>query len=243
MTDQNLPPEFLELLKNIKGKRSKIVIEHILEHGFITTEDLEQLYGYKHPPRAVRDVREQGVPVESFSVKNSKGLTISAYRFGDFREARQDKLKGRRVIPKAFKQQLIEINQSKCTVCSGNFEARYFQVDHRIPYEVTGDAETRWSIDEFMLLCASCNRAKSWSCEHCPNWQIEKSVEICSTCYWANPTHYNHLAMLPIRRLDIIWEGSEAKIFDEIRQQATDAGKSMSDYVKILLERQFKQGE
>ena len=46
-----------ELLPNIRNKRARIVIEHILAHGHITTEDLEH-YGYKHPPRAARDVRE-----------------------------------------------------------------------------------------------------------------------------------------------------------------------------------------
>jgi hypothetical protein len=28
-----------------------------LQHGFVTTEDLSELYGYDHPPRAVRYVR------------------------------------------------------------------------------------------------------------------------------------------------------------------------------------------
>ncbi len=80
MTKPSLPRDFLELLKKIKGKRARIVVDHILEHGFITTEDLESRYGYKHPPRAVRDVRDQGVPLETFSVKNAEGRTIAAYR-------------------------------------------------------------------------------------------------------------------------------------------------------------------
>jgi hypothetical protein len=75
-----LPDEFLALLRSIKGKRARVVVDHILEHGLITTEDLETLYGYKHPPRAIRDVRDQGVPIETFTVKNSQGRTIAAYR-------------------------------------------------------------------------------------------------------------------------------------------------------------------
>ena len=35
------PKEFLEHVKSITNKRAKIVIDHILQHGFITTEDLE----------------------------------------------------------------------------------------------------------------------------------------------------------------------------------------------------------
>ncbi len=240
----NLPPEFLELLKTIKGKRSKIVIDHILKHGFITTEDLEQLYGYKHPPRAVRDVREQGIPLESFSVKNRDGLTISAYRFGDPTQARQRQLTGRQPIPKVFKQALIEAHGSKCSICGGNFEGRYLQVDHRVPYGIAGDI-VGLEIHEFMLVCASCNRAKSWSCEHCPNWYGEKSPAICQTCYWANPTHYDHIAGQPIRRLDIIWADEEVEIFDAIKKSAETYGESLPNYVKRLLEKQFKskQGE
>jgi hypothetical protein len=53
---------FLTQLKAVTNKRARIVIDHILEHGFITTEELETQYGYKHPPRAARDVRGQGIP-------------------------------------------------------------------------------------------------------------------------------------------------------------------------------------
>jgi len=42
------PKEFLEHLQTITNKRAKIVIDHILEHGFVTTEELRKLYGYEH---------------------------------------------------------------------------------------------------------------------------------------------------------------------------------------------------
>lgn len=50
----NLPDEFLERLKAITGKRPKTVIDHILQHGFITTEELNEKYGYDHPPSTLR---------------------------------------------------------------------------------------------------------------------------------------------------------------------------------------------
>ena len=37
------PKEFLEYVQSITNKRAKIVIDHILAHGFITTEDLKRL--------------------------------------------------------------------------------------------------------------------------------------------------------------------------------------------------------
>lgn len=55
----------------------------------------------------------------------------------------------------------------------------------------------------YMLLCASANRAKSWSCEHCENWKL-RDANICKSCYWAYPESYTHVAMQEIRRLDIM---------------------------------------
>jgi hypothetical protein len=50
MAEQKLPKAFLERLSAVTGKRPKTVIEHILKHGFVTTQDLRDKYGYNHPP-------------------------------------------------------------------------------------------------------------------------------------------------------------------------------------------------
>ena len=86
--------EIKRLLKQITNKRARIVIEHILAHGFITTEELEKTYGYNHPPRAARDVRESGIPLETFRVKHTDGRSIAAYRFGDVTQVRKGRLQG-----------------------------------------------------------------------------------------------------------------------------------------------------
>lgn len=46
---QKYPKEFLELCKSVTAKRPKTVIDHILKHGHITTEELKEKYGYNHP--------------------------------------------------------------------------------------------------------------------------------------------------------------------------------------------------
>lgn len=58
MRAEELPADFVERCRAVKAKRPRTVIEHILEHGYITTEELRTRYGYNHPPRAARDVRE-----------------------------------------------------------------------------------------------------------------------------------------------------------------------------------------
>jgi hypothetical protein len=76
MAKTKYPKEFLEQTASITNKRARIVIEHIMKHGFITTENLETTYGYNHPPRAARDVRESGIPLDTFKVKSKEGKSI-----------------------------------------------------------------------------------------------------------------------------------------------------------------------
>ena len=39
MSRPTLPSEFVKLCKTVTAKRPKTVIDHILKHGFITTQD------------------------------------------------------------------------------------------------------------------------------------------------------------------------------------------------------------
>jgi superfamily I DNA and RNA helicase len=41
-SSQQLPDEFIQLCQSVTAKRPKAVIDHILQYGFITTEDLKE---------------------------------------------------------------------------------------------------------------------------------------------------------------------------------------------------------
>ena len=236
------PEEFLERLKAVTGKRARIVVDHILAHGSITTEELATLYGYKHAPRAVRDVREQGIPLETFSIKNEQGQTIAAYRFGNLENVIHERLGGRKTFSKAFKKQLIDHYSARCVICGEHYEDRYLQVDHRVPYQIAGDIQTEQrDLSHYMLVCGSCNRAKSWSCEHCPNWTDQKSPEICHNCYWASPDSYQHIALRLIRRLDVTWSDAEVLLYEKLKQQAVIAQQTLPDFVKAVLKEHLEE--
>ncbi len=230
-----LPQEFLNLLQAVTAKRPKTVIDHILKHGHITTEELSDAYGYDHPPRAARDVREQGIPLETFRVTGSHGRKIGAYRFGDPARITSGKLGGRKAWPKTFKATLVELYNSRCGVCFTDYAPRYLQIDHRVPYEVGGDPAGTLDTDEFMLLCGSCNRAKSWSCEHCKNWTTDHSPEVCKACYWANPENYAHIALRLIRRLAVTWSDDEVPQYERLVQLSKHARKNVPEFVKNVL--------
>ena len=212
---QKLPKAFLKKLNSITAKRPKTVIQHILKNGFVTTEELKGL-GYEHAPRAARDVREQGIPLETFRVKDSEGKRIAAYRFGDPSKA-EDKLSkvaGRTVLSKALKNALIEKYGAKCFIYLQPMEERLLQVDHRIPYEIGGEQDES-SIECYMLLSPSANRAKSWTCEHCPNWG-NKDPDFCVKCFWAHPEEYSHIAGKEQRQIIITFTGDEIEDYNKL---------------------------
>jgi hypothetical protein len=215
---QELSDDFIRLCQSVTAKRPKAVINHILEYGFITTEELQQTYGYNHPPRAARDVRELGIPLETFRVTGGDGRKIAAYRFGDINKAKFSRVAGRTGFSKQIKEELIKKYGCKCFIYLEEVSDRELQIDHRVPFEVNGEPELQ--AENFMLLCGSANRAKSWSCEHCDNWKNLKDKSICLSCYWAYPENYNHIAMQEVRRIDLLWQGEDVDIYERLKQQA-----------------------
>ena len=210
------PKWFLKKLDSVTAKRPKTVIQHILKHGYVTTEELEQVYGYKHAPRAARDVRELGIPLEMYRVKSSDGRSIGAYRFGDpaLAENAVSKVAGRTALSKALKKALIERFGAKCFIYLQLMDEKLLQVDHRIPYEIGGEQDEN-DLDCFMLLSPSANRAKSWTCEHCPNWE-NKDVEFCVKCFWAHPENYSHVAGKEQRQIIITFTGDEIEDYNKL---------------------------
>lgn len=124
---EEVHPDFAELLAKVTGKRPRTVIDHILEHGFITTDDLKATYGYDHPPRAARDVREQGIPLETFWVESPTGRRIAAYRFGALEQARPEQLGGRSRIPRVVRDNLFDEQSGCCAICAAEYEATTFK--------------------------------------------------------------------------------------------------------------------
>ncbi|GJA39665.1 helix-turn-helix domain-containing protein [Aeromonas caviae] len=231
---EGISQEFYDACVSVKSKRPRTVINHILMHGSITTEELNETYGYDHPPRAIRDVRENGIPLETFKVESGKtGRKIAAYRF-DTSQVIAGRIGGRKAFPKQFKDELIAYYGS-CSMLTGEkLEPRYLQIDHRIPYEIAGN-EADETVDNYMLLDASAQRAKSWSCERCENFTTRKDIAICTDCFWAYPESYNHIAMIGERRIYISWLDKEVDDFERIKKEAGRSQLSVQDFIKHCL--------
>lgn len=234
----NYPKEIIERLKSITDKRPATVIRHILKHGHITSEELENLYGYKHPPRAVRDVRERGINVETYRVKSSDGRNIAAYRFGTpvFIEDKISKTAGRTTLSQSLKKALIDKYGSRCFVYHQYMEERLLQIDHRIPYEISGEQNEN-DIECYMLLGPSANRAKSWTCEHCPNWVI-KDTDFCTHCFWAHPESYSHIAGKEQRVIVVTFTENEIDNYNHLIELVGEGNAEKT--IKELIQKYIK---
>jgi len=236
MAERRIDQRILDLCEKVTAKRARAVIDHIIEHGSVTNDDLSDM-GYTHPPRAVRDVRELGIPIITGSaVSERTGRRMGSYTFGNPDDIRGGRIDGRRAFSKAFKAQLVERYGSADTITGERLEERYLQIDHRVPYQVSGDdAATELDVENFMLLDASSQRAKSWSCEHCDNWTRIHDAEICEGCFWAYPEDHQHVAMQQKRRADVTWQGAEVEQFDAIKAMAEANGETLSELIKRVL--------
>lgn len=233
-----LPEDFKEVLAHVTNKRARFVIDTILNKDFCSTEDLKN-GGYEHAPRAARDVRELGIPLETFKVKDSSGKTIAAYRFGDWEQAKQTnqlaKTAGRTQLTEKLKNALIEKYGARCHLYGELYPERLLQPDHRVPYEIGGDPEDMMDLSCFMLLSPSANRDKSWACEHCVNW-TEKDVAMCKTCYFAYPENYQHVAGEQEKKLDIVFKNEDMQIYDKLIEQAKIEKISSQAITKSIIE-------
>ena len=133
------------------------MIDHLFEYGLINTEELQERYGYTHPPRAIRDVREAGIPIESHRIVSSRTgrawlSTVSAT------------LTMESTVPASLKDSLIDEHGEVDNLTGQAVPARMLQIDHRVPYEIAGKPTFPLDTPDFMLLDASTQRAKAFTC-------------------------------------------------------------------------------
>ena len=192
------------------GKRPRVVLEHILKNGSVSTYELGQL-GYDQPPRAAQDLKEAGVKLNVVFGKHPKtGKRMAIYSL--LNEEPQNEVKnGRTAFPKLFKESLFAKHGYRCNICNSVYSSTVLQCDHRVSFILAGEVENL-ELDKFQPLCAPHQRAKSWECEHCPNRET-KDENICKTCFWAIPDgEYTHIATRHERNVNISFKSDEEMI-------------------------------
>lgn len=217
------------------NKRAIAVLRALLDKGTISTDELQEM-GYNHPPRAVGDVRDAGIPIVTGSATSEKtGRRMAVYSFGDPSQIQDGRVGGRSALPKAFKTALIARYGSVDCITGAQLDERVLQIDHRIPYRISGDdGLSDRDVESYMLLDASSQRAKSWSCEHCPNTLGARDEKVCLTCFWAFPEKYEHIATQQIRRTDVIWQGKDVAVHDRLKNEAQRNKTTVAEILRQL---------
>lgn len=210
-----------------------MVFDYLIENSYITTEIIKN-WGYEHPPRAIKDLTDSGINLIRSFITNEAGRRIARYTLSDPRAL--PNTNRRQNVPKALKNNIYNAQQGCCALCNGKFEPHELQADHKVPYLVQPDNGSAKSESDYMLLCGSCNRSKSWSCEHCTNGNLIKVVDTCIKCYWYNPLDCLHVALQQFRRADIIWQGdSEIKSHTMMVREAAKEKTNLPSYIKKML--------
>lgn len=227
----------LDAINAVAARRPRTVLQHILEHGSVSTDELTTLYGYDHAPRAARDVRELGIPLKTeMRTDPATGRRMAHYMLGDEDDLRSGRA-GRRLLPKGLRTQLLAIQGEQCAICDTPFEARALQTDHRVPYEVGSDPVEPLLPQDFMLICGSCNRSKSYSCEHCRNWLELLDPTLCQSCYWGSPDQYTHTALEERRQVTLNWVGDDQiHQYEALHEEAAARDQEVPELAREIIE-------
>ena len=224
-----------------KNKRAIATLRVLLAKGSISTDDLQEM-GYNHPPRAIGDVRDAGIPiVTKGAISPRTGRRMAVYTFGDPSQIQAGRIGGRSAFPKDLKTGLLKERGSVDWITGATVDERVLQIDHRIPYRIAGDVNfDHLDIRDFMLLDGSSQRAKSFSCENCPNMQGPRDPSVCRTCFWAYPESYKHIATVDIRRVDVSWQGSDVAVYDTFKKEADKLGIDVAELIRRIVRQRSK---
>jgi hypothetical protein len=236
----SVDPRIRELAEKVisdgKNKRAIAVLKALLEKGSITTDDLNAL-GYNHPPRAVGDVRDAGIPIITGSTTSKTGRRMAVYSFGSPDDIQQGRVGGRSAFPKGFKEDLIWSYGSIDCITGATLDPKVLSIDHRVPYRIAGDTGLQeLDLEQYMLLDGSSQRAKSWACEHCPNMKpTARDPAVCGTCFWAHPEKYEHIATEPYRRVDVTWQDEDVAVYDQLEKEAAKQKLSVAELIRRII--------
>ena len=224
-----------KLIAEGKNRRAIAVIKALLKKGTISTDELQKM-GYNHPTRAVGDVRDAGIPIiTGRAISKRTGRRMAVYSFGNPSHIQGGRIGGRSALPKAFKAKLITHYGSVDCITGARLDERVLQIDHRVPYRIAGDMGLdNFNVKNYMLLDASSQRAKSWSCENCSNTTGARDKKVCATCFWASPEKYEHIATKRIRRTEVTWQDDDVAVHDRLKAQAERRKTTVSEILRRL---------
>lgn len=138
---------------------------------WITSEHLLKISGQKYFDRRLRELRDEcGCDIET-----GKPNGIQSWRLNSSTISETNR---RGYLSRAQKKSVRELNGFTCAVCGHDPKkggASNLEYDHKVPLSRGGNNE----LDNWQILCTTCNVAKRGSCKDCQ--------DDCAECSWAYP--------------------------------------------------------
>lgn len=231
--DEEVKEAIAEVI-DFMGKRPLLGLATLLENHPQWTSGRLIKANYDHSPRVFGDLKDFGVPILAENMLGQNGERSHHYRLGSKEDIVRRPLKGRSTLRKKIKRELLAKFGCKDSLTEIEFPETSLQIDHRIPFRVSGDDPANLMVERFMLLSASSQRAKAMACKRCRN--MENAIqETCKTCYWASPEDYTHVEGTEAKVTTVIWHGDDKDLFSLLKQQATLNNKDLAEEIKATL--------
>ncbi len=219
--------------------RAQKMLRWLLEHGSISTYDIEKLE-YGHPPRVAQDLKDAGIIIKRIWGQHPEtGNRMGIYVLGAEAPITKNTFSGRKALSRNLENQIYEHYGIRCNMDAFEHGKRALQADHRIPYLVGGDPD-RFDVSDWQLLCGSHQQRKKHECENCDNMKI-KEVEICNGCFWAFPENYSHVAMKPLRRIDTSWGQEDMDTFNRLKGFPEEKGIDLTEAIRRIVRKYFEE--
>jgi hypothetical protein len=209
-------------IKLLKNRRARVVTEFKVKNSSVNTDD----------------VQDTGLPIVTSETKDENNKDILSYKFAEEGKISFLREQDRKHFSKDFKDHLIEKHGSICCICLIKEESGHLQIGQRIPYGVLDEIQYKKEKEKnYFLLCGSCNRSKSLSCDTCKNYKEIKDPNVCKSCYWASPEKYNHIAMKKEGRIELVFTEELMETYNKIKSASETAKTNICKFVIELLKK------
>jgi len=215
-------------VRRMETKRTRVCVKLMSDGRWYSAQRITELTGYRHPNRAITDVRQHGYEVESRIVRTADGKNIVEWRLVSKTPIGQ--LKRRASLSKSETDAIFRRDNYTCALCRTKYDADFLRVDHREPVSrsLRGNAfskdEPNW-MRRFQTLCQICNYEKREICKKCTR-------DACLGCELYEPEKYGGLML----RL-------ESEALGRFAKKAQESSVSLQELMRRILLNWLKTSE
>jgi len=226
------------LLSPDLSKRARWARDDCLQNGFTTLMRIQEVGGYNQRYAVIRDLISAGVPMAASVLQTQNKRRTTLYTFDP--QAFQAQKESRMPLSDQDMDFLRAKFNFQCNICYTDQHRRTLHADHRIPFDLVGNALYKSEgLPAFQPLCGSCNSKKRQACLDCHN---DDPAE-CYDCRWAHPEKYTHIALVRERRYEMVLHDPQLiqdfdVLWQKIRATAAQERKSPGEILlrKLLTE-------